>query len=237
MNLYTTKNGKKIICFSKSELMQLYKANKQQEIRAEIAKSGFSIDTLGRDRAKMEELAGIIGERGAQHRDEHEVFASLFAFPDFYGPDTEICYELKDDFVSQQDTVSSLADLYNFRKVDSDSDFLLRTNGDFRNFQLKRYRGELTATALFEFIAKKVQHYSNNLGDTNLLIQLQAPAGTSAQIDFHELHRLIQGQNFKFDSAILISYNENDKRHLIITVHPTLGKTEIPVQYPSTKTF
>lgn len=230
-----SKNGKKILCFSRDELLSLYRNTKHQEITDELKKRNISVNDLRNDRAKMEEISEDIGGKGAHHRDEHEVFASLFVFSDFYGPKTDICFEMLDSFDPNKDTISSLGDLNRLRKVDSDSDFLLLSKDGFRSFQLKRYRGLLETQPLFEAIVKIVRHYANNLGDTNLLIQLQGPAGVDATVDFQELHNLIKSQNYKFGSSILISYNDSDQRILIITVYPGLGKTEIPVRYPSTR--
>lgn len=232
MNFLKLKNIN-CVCFTKTELSELFKSAKKQEMSEEMKKHGYSFDDLRRDYSKMEQLATIVGEKGAQHRDEHEIFASLFIFIVFYGKDAEVCFELDNTFDPNKNHINSLADLNKFRKGASDSDFIIKSQGNFRKFQLKRYRGNMSTQDLFDFIQKKIKHYGNDLGDTNLLVQLQPPAFTATKLDFHEIHKNLQALNLKFQGQILISYNQADQEHLIIQVYPELAKTKVPINYPS----
>jgi len=234
MKFYKIKN-ENIVCFLRDELSKLFEVAKKIELLQEIKKQNFSFDDLRADYTKMKKVADTVGERGAQHRDEHEIFASLFIFLDFYEVNSEVCFELRDKFNINKDRINTIEDLNKFRKSESDSDFIIKSRDGLRKFQLKRYRGDLNTQKIFNFIKEKIAHYGNNLGDTNLLIVLQSPAYTISQINFHELHDKIKSLNLKFQGQILISYNENNKEMVINQIYPALTTTRIPVQYPSTK--
>jgi hypothetical protein len=226
-------NQRQFACFTQPELRALHKAASIQELNSEMERRGVTIEDIMHDRAQMQEIANVAGDRGAANRDEHEIFAALFIFAQFYGTGSHICFELQNIFNANQDRISSLADLIRFRKIDTESDFMIRTGNDFRDFQLKRYRGVLDLDAIFDFIVEVVRHYGNNLGDTNLLIVLQSPDYTRMDIDFHELHNRITAVGFLFLGHVLISYNNNNTTQEIIQVHPELGRTNLPFQLPS----
>ncbi len=232
MNYYKIKNNQ-IVCFSKGELSRLFEVAKKSELLGEMIKQGFSFDDLRNDYSKMEKLANFVGERGAQHRDEHEIFAALFIFSDFYETESEICFKLQDNFNPNKDRIASLQDLNRFRA--DPPDFIVKSNDGFRQFELKRYRGGLNTEETFNFIKKRVAHYGNDLGDTNLLLVLQSSAYDVSTIDFHELHERLKLLSLKFEGQILISYNENNKEMVINQVHPELTTSKIPIELPSAK--
>jgi hypothetical protein len=220
-------------CFSQQELSAIYKTAKIKELQKEMAARNVSFDDLANDRSKMVEIANTVGDRGAADRDEHEIFASRFIFVHFYGNDSEICFEVRDEFNPTQDKIASLEDLIRFRKIATDSDFMIKAKDGFRNFQMKRYRGELDTKSILEFIVSKVAHYANNLGDTNLLVQIQGPDYARMNVDFHELHEKIKSRNFQFLGQILISYNDNNTAQVLIQVHAELTETKLPLLLPS----
>ncbi|MCR4328484.1 MAG: hypothetical protein NUV53_03110 [Patescibacteria group bacterium] len=226
-------NKRQFICFTQNELSSLYKAAKLKQLMQEMSARGVTLKDLAGNHSRMEEIANMVGDRGAADRDEHEIFAGLFVFAQFYGNDSEICFELQDSFSPQRDRIVSLADLINLRKTDTESDFMIKAEDGFRDFQLKRYRGPLQTQAILDFIIGVVRHYGNNLGDTNLLIQLQSPSYTHMDADFHDLHNQIASIGFPFLGQVLVSYNDNNKSQAIIQVHPKLTKTEIPLLLPS----
>ncbi len=232
MNYCKLKNDR-LLCFAKSELLRLFKIAKQAEIRQEMIKKNLSFDDLRNDYSKMKKVAKEIGERGARDRDEHEIFAALFSFIDFYEDGSEICFKLKTDFDINKNKITSLQDLNKFR--DDPPDFIIRSSDGLREFELKRYRDKLGTEEIFEFLKKKVAHYGNNLGDVNLLLVLQPPAYSLSNIDFQELHTKLRSLNLKFQGQILISYNENNKEDVINQVYPDLTTTRIPLRLPSAK--
>lgn len=234
MNYYKIKNNQ-IVYFSKSELSRLFEVAKKSELIGETIKQGLSFDDLRSDYSKMEKLANFVGERGAQDRDEHEIFASLFVFLDFYEAGSEACFRLQDDFNPGKERIASLQDLNKFRA--DPPDFIIKSKGGFRQFELKRYRDGLNTEEIFSFIKKKVAHYGNDLGDMNLLLALQSSAYDVSTINFHELNARLKSLSLKFQGQILISYNENNKEMVINQIHPKLTTSRIPIILPSTKLY
>ena len=223
-----------ILCFSKEELSRLFEISKKRELLEEIIKQDVSFNELENNRSKMEKIAGVVGERGAQNRDEHEIFASLFIFLNFYEFNSKVCFKIQ-GFNLNNNKIATLKDLNRFRQSVGAFDFIIKSKDGFREFELKRYRNALDVQGLFDFIKKKVAHYGNNLGDTNLLIQLQFLPYTTFDLNFHELYKKIKLLNLKFRGEILISYNQNDEEYIMVQIYPKLTKNKIPIQYPSTK--
>jgi len=226
MSFYKIKN-RNVICFSKVELSSLFEISKKSELLKEMLNKNIS----------MEEISNSVSHKGSNDRDEHEIFLALFIFLDFYGDESEVCFELNHNFNPHKNKISILKDLNNARANDSISDFIIKSKNDWRQFQLKRYRDELNTQKIFDFINEKVRHYGNNLGDTNLLIVLQPPiVYTITDISFHKLYEKVKSLNLKFGGQILILYNKNNNEQVIIQVYPQLTISKIPLRYPSEKT-
>jgi len=229
VNFYKKKNVN-IVCFDKDELLKLFETAKKSEIVNELSKQKISFDDLKKNPAEMERVAGILSQKTANDRDEHEIFGVLYVFIDFY-EGSEICFELKSDFNPKEDTINSLDDL-NRHRADP-PDFIVKSTDGLREFELKRYRNALDTDTILKFITEKVQHYGNDLGDMNLLLLLQSDAYDVSKIEFHDLHEKIQNLKFSFEGQILISYNENNKDLVINQVYPDLTTSKIPVVLPS----
>lgn len=229
---YQKVNNYIAVCFSKSELLQMFEI-KKTELLEEMIKQGFSFDDLRGDYSKMEKIADIVSEKGAQDRDEHEIFASLFVFLDFYEAGSEVCFRLQDAFNPSKQRIASLQDLKKFRA--DPPDFIIKSSDGFREFELKRYRDKLNAEEVFNFLKKKIAHYGNDLRDMNFLLVLQPSAYSISHIDFKELHTKLKSMDFKFQGQILISYNDNNKENVINQVYPKLTTTRIPLKLPSSK--
>lgn len=225
MNLLKT-NGKNILCFSKEELSKLFGSAKKAELIEEIENQNLFINNLRGNPQKMHKIAKIISDKTSQHRDDHEIFAVLFVFFNFYGSDSEICFKLKNEFNVDKDKISSLNDLNKYRS--DPPDFIIKSKDGFREFEMKRYRDKLNTKSIFEFIKRKIEHYCNNLGDMNLLLVLQSEAYDVSNIDFNKLYENIKSLNFRFKGQILIFYNENNKDGIINQVYPDLTTTRIP---------
>lgn len=221
------------LCFAKEELLRVLEISNKKELIGEVFKQGFSFVDLIRDHSKMEKISDIVGERWAQDRDHHEIFAAAFVFHGFYKEGSEICFELK-GFNPNTHSISSIKDLNNFRQEVGTSDFIIKSEDGFRVFQLKRYRDDLTVEKLSEFIRDKIRHYGNNLGSTNLLIIFQSD-GYEFNLDFKELSERIKSFGFKFEGEILISFNQANKEEIIIRLYPELGKTTVPIKLPSSQ--
>ncbi len=230
MNFFKFKN-KNIVCFKKEELQNIFEVAKKAEFFDEIEKQKISLEDLRSDPDKMENLAKIVSDRTSNGRDDHEIFASIFVFADFYENGSEICFELKNTFNSSRDKIITLQDLNHVRN--DPPDFIIKSSDGYREFELKRYRGGLTTNEVFDFLFKKIKHYGNNLGDMNLLLVLQSSGNDISKIDFYELNSKVKALNLKFEGWVLISYNESNKEMVINQVFPDLATTRIPMQLPS----
>ena len=233
MNLFKT-NNRKILCFTKNELSELFENSKKLELVEEIENRNLSTEDLRNNPQKMFKIAKIISDNTSQHRDNHEIFAGLFVFSDFYDKHSEICFELKNEFKQDRDKIFSLNDLNKYR-LGGPPDFIIKSGDGLREFEMKRYRNDLNTNTIFDFIKKKVEHYCNDLGDMNLLIVLQSEPFNILNIDFKILFENIKDLNFNFKGQILISYNENNEDVVINQVYPSLTTSRIPTQLPSTK--
>lgn len=230
MNFYKTKN---IICFSKEELTTLFEKAIKDRIHEEIKNNNLSSDDLKEDSYKMKELADKIGKEISEHRDIHEIFASLFIFLNFYETESEVCFELNSSFDPDFSKIQSLEHLNKFREGIF-SDFIIRSQDGFRDFQLKRYRDQLDEQSISDFVSLKVKGYGNNLGDVNLLVILQSKERSISNIEFSLIHKKIKELNLSFKGQILIAYNENNNFSVIIQVYPELRKSSVALNTFST---
>lgn len=149
MNISKLKN-KNIACFPKEELQSIFSIAKKAELLEEIKRQGLFLEDLQNDYGKMESLASIISDKTSNDTDDHEIFASIFTFVDFYELGSEICFELKDSFNTNKDKIITLNDLNNFRS--DPPDFIIKSNDGYREFELKRYRDGLTTDEVFSFL-------------------------------------------------------------------------------------
>jgi len=230
MNI-TKLSSKNIVCYTKDELKNIFEISKKIELVDEMEKQGISMQSLASDPNKMKTLAGNISEKTLKDTNDHEIFASVFVFVDFYGSGSEICFELKDSFNKDKDKIITLGDLNNFRS--DPPDFIIKSSDGFREFELKRYRKGLNTDEIFQEVKKRIEHYQNGLGNTSLLFVLQSPEGDISKVNFEELNLRIKALNPKFRGQVLISYNEANREMVINQVLPNLTTTRIPVQLPS----
>ncbi|MBN1325542.1 hypothetical protein JW977_00975 [Candidatus Falkowbacteria bacterium] len=221
------------ICFNKLELKQLFESAKKAEIIIEMKKMGLSFNDLRNNKQKMIEISDALADKTVEHKNEHEIFAAAFCFLDFYKPNSQVGFELKNNFDISKDKITDLNDLKKAREENTLSDFIIVSDDGLRNFQLKRYRGELKTEYIFNFIKGKLSGYGNNLGFINLLIILQVPNSDVSVVDFEKLNKQISGLNLNFEGQILISYNENNKFDVINRVYPELGTSRIPITFYS----
>lgn len=230
MNISKLKN-KNIVCFQKEELQNIFELAKKSELLNEIEKAGVSLDDLRDNFIEIDNLTSTVSNRTSHNRDDHEIFASIFIFVDFYENGSEICFELKNTFNSGRDKIMTLQDL-NYARNDP-PDFIIKSSDGYREFELKRYRDGLTTDEVLNFLEKKIKHYGNGLGIMNLLLILQSSVNDISNIDFHELNSKVKSLNLKFGGQVLISYNKRNKEMVINQVFPDLTTTRIPMQLPS----
>lgn len=212
-----------ILCYTKGELYRLFKAD-----------LGPRLVSILESKKPLVKSIHALSKELAEDRDRHEIVVALFSFLDFYDDPKWICFEMRKGFDPIKNQITTLEDLNSYRGIDSDNDFIIRTEDNLRYFQLKRYRGKLDAQNLFNFIKKKTAHYCNNLGDNNLLIIPQSP-GVVFNLDFKKLHQNIQDLGFKFQGQIMLNWNQLNSKNIIVILYPKLKKTTRPFVLPSVK--
>ncbi len=221
-----------MICLTIDELLNLFRKARLKDLERVLDEKGYELVDLHHDSGKMHEVADSIVEENLRYKEEIEIFAALEACLNFYPKESKICFALKDNINPKQYDFSSLENLKNATKENELTDFAIFSEDGLRQFQLKQFQEILSNDSLFAFIEKKLKAYGNNLGEVNLLIQLQGPKkdrGIVQQmsIDFEKLHEQILGMNLKFSGQILIQYNENNKFTVIHQVYPELRSKQI----------
>jgi hypothetical protein len=212
-----------MICFDSKELKQIFEFIPRQQLVREILKSGYSGKELMNDKTKMEEVVDKV--KLVNNKEEKEIFLALYSFSKFYSNECKICFLLNKG--TNPKNIDSLNKLRSSLKEDDLTDFLLWHDTGVSPFQLKAYMGKIDASELFEYLKKKLFHYGNDLGETNLLINLQSK-GDIPKGFFQDLSKKLKTIALKGTGHILISYNEEDKFDVINTVYPTLKTTRIP---------
>lgn len=170
----------------------------------------------------MEEIVDKV--KLVNNKEEKEIFLALYSFPKFYSNECKICFLLNEGVDPKE--IDSIDKLRISLKEDDLTDFLLWHDAGISSFQLKAYMGKIDAGEVFEYLKKKLLHYGNDLGETNLLINLQS-GGDIPEGFFQDLHERFKTITLKGTGHILISYNEEDKFDVINTVYPTLGTTRV----------
>lgn len=214
-----------LICFDPEDLRNIFEAPLRGWIKNEITQKGYSQEELlNNNKAKMFEV--VERWKGLQNKEDIEIFSALYLFLKFFGEKSLICFPLKDEKKIDTENINSIEKLKRLLKENSLTDFGFMGDDGYRAFQLKQYRGNSDDKLLSEFIRKKLLHYGNNLGDTNLLIILQS-AGALEENFFENVHENIKNIELRGKGNILISYNEGNKFDVINTVYPTLVTTRL----------
>lgn len=227
-------NGKFIACFSRAELIRLHRFSMKQEFLKEMRQQNLTLADIESPSEAITKLVQEKAKKDAEYGNFHEILLSLYIFLDFYQGNSKVCFELTDRFNPSKDKIDTIENLQKFRTIDTDSDFIIESNDGMRNFQLKRYRGNLTTNDILAFIKQQLDHYGGDLGKMNLLIVLQ-PSDPNSMIGFEALHKKLKTSGLSFRGHILISFNSSNKKDILIQVYPDLGKKVIPHLRASTK--
>ena len=212
-----------MICFDESALKSLFEISKKQKIREEMDKKGYSSEDLQANRGKMQEIVDEV--KGIEDKEEIEIFSAVFCYLNFY-PGSKVCFLLKGEIDPSKNKIDSLKKLKTALKENDLTDFGFMSQDGFRAFQLKAYKGITAINDFFTYVKKVLIHYGNNLGEVNLLFAMQSKGDFTGDF-FHELHRRIIELNLKGSGQILVSYNEENKADVIITVYPELGTARV----------
>lgn len=234
---YQKLHGKLIVCFSKTEIEQLYKDSQLPELKQQMEQQGVTVDDLekdlqNQDTSRFKKLADEAGKKTAHDRDLHEIFAAWNISLPFYEEGSKVCFELKNSFVHSKNIISSVDDLNRFRE-DVFGDFIIKSSDGFGVIQLKRYRGSLDAQEICQFLKTKLAEYGKGIGDTNLLVILQSSDSDLDQVDFDELHQCLKKADLSIKSQVLIAFNANNKKSVIVQVYPEHAVANIPINWAS----
>lgn len=191
---------------------------------------GLALHDLRGDQQRMLEIASAAAARNMKDNDAMEIFAARYVFSAFYEQGSLVCFELKQTFDPNRETIRTLEQLKKAAEKDTLMDFAILSNEQLRTFQLKAYRDKLGDDELFEFIKYQLGKYGNQIGDANLLVTLQG-GGDISQIDFEKLHERLRVEGFTFGGEILVAYNENNETSVINRVYPDLGTARTPIQW------
>jgi hypothetical protein len=214
------------ICFDLPSLRQLFEAPLKQWIAEQIALKGYTAEELLADgKQRMHEMVNDHGQ--LQSKEDIEIFFALYIFPKFYGKNCQIYFPLKPSIDPRKTPINTLQKLKTSLKESDLTDFGVMSDDGYRQFQLKQYRGDTNSADLLQFIAKKLRHYGDNLGNVNMLVTLQSKGDIEGDF-FGGIHRTLMSVGYPDTFDILISYNEADHTDVINTVFPRLSTTRIP---------
>lgn len=156
---------------------------------------------------------------------DYEYWEAISDLSKQFTDDCELCFVLKDKVNLKIDVIKTLDDLTRLR--DESPDVVIKNKDGLFEFELKRYRGDLTTDSLYSFIEQKIiKHYS---GLTNYLILLQPkPNSTVSNSMFVDIHtRLKDWKNFS--GIIGLSFNHNNKEMILVQVMPKLLKSKYDI--------
>ena len=229
-------NGVPIACFTKSELGGLLINGQLPRLKQAMVEFDVSAIDLQRDwqignLQKIEELAGVVSKQMTNDRDEHELFTAWEILAPFYGEEVEICFELKNTFNHNKDSINTLDDLNKFRDDRIFGDFIIRTQEGYRGIQLKRYRGNLENAEIQKFIEKVLNEYGTGLGDTNLMILMQPIGDNMDDVDFAGIHELLVQLAPKIKGQIFFAFNANNSRSVVVEVFPDHKSGSMPINW------
>jgi len=178
------------------------------------------------DKRNLQKSAIQFGKDSAKSKD-YEYWTAVFSLYEDVGVGSEICFYLKDTFNPGKDTITSYDDLEKFKEDPPDVIIKQKTSG-FLEFELKRYRDELTEDGLFYFIDKKIfKHYGTAY---NFFIILQNKPGTQIPSSiFKNLHKRIKNISPKRNlGRICITFNANNQHSIFAHIYPKLSVYKKP---------
>lgn len=174
----------------------------------------------------LKQSAIKFGKNSADSKD-YEYWAAIFSLYEEVGDCVGICFYLKNTFNPQLNTINSYAELEKF-KEDPPDVIIEHKSGSFSEFELKRYRGELTENNIFKFIDEKIlKHYSTAF---NFFIILQnKPETIIPELIFENLFNRIKEKSIKRDMGrICIMFNANNQNMIFTHIYPEFSMYKTP---------
>lgn len=153
---------------------------------------------------------------------DYELYLAITDLYYQFDKDCDFCFNLKPSYNPDKDKILTVDDLRTY--TDDPPDVIVLSKGKFYDFELKRYRGELTYEALFSFVKKKIiLHYS---GKANYLIIIQPkPFSTMTFSVFKDLHESLKKENNQ-PGYIGFTFNVNNKEIFLVRVLPILDQSK-----------
>lgn len=204
------------VCFTIQELACLVLSKNLPEI-IDIARNSGALKN-----SKI--LTNNLAQKSANSK-EHELYVALFDLYELFKNECQFCFNLKDTFNLKLNAINTFNDLEKFNN--DPPDVIVYHQNNFYEFELKRYRGELSAKSLFDFIIKKIiTHYSDH--NCNYYIILQPRPYSALNLDiFENLHKKII-QLKRNLGKIAFSVNNDNKEMILINVFPELAINKRP---------
>lgn len=174
----------------------------------------------------LKQSAIKFGKNSANSKD-YEYWAAIFSLYEDVGDGVGICFYLKNTFNPLQNTINSFDELKKF-KDDPPDVIIERKSGSFSEFELKRYKGELSENNIFKFIDEKIlKHYSTAF---NFCIILQnKPETKIPELIFKNLFNKIKKASIKRDlGRICIMFNANNQSMIFSHIYPEFSMYKTP---------
>ena len=153
---------------------------------------------------------------------DYEFFTTILELYEQFEKKCDFCFNLKDSFDPLKNKIQTLDDLSRYRE--DPPDVIVYYQDNYYEFELKRYRDNLTFKSLYDFVKKKIiLHYS---GKSNYLILIQPSPYSVISFDiFKKLHEVIK-KGGKQPGIIGFTLNNNNKEIMLIRVFPKLEMTK-----------
>ncbi len=203
-------DGKLRVCLTPKEMALLLVSDFFVNLTEEINKGTADEENI------KKQIKNLANKSVDSH--DYEYFAAILDLYEQFKKNCELCFNLKPSFDYKTDSVKTLKDLTKYK--DDPPDVIILYKENYFEFELKRYRGDLTVDSIYKFLREKIiLHYS---GHQNYLILIQSPPNTELSLDiFKKVHeRLIKEKN---DSGIIgFSLNNGSKEMILIRILPKL---------------
>lgn len=204
-------NGKLRACFSAKELTLLIVSKFFVSLATKIKSEKLNEEGISNH------IKNLVNLSVNSH--DYEYFTSILDLYEQFEKNCDFCFDLKPSFDYKRNIIQNLDDLTKYK--DDPPDAIVLYKKQYFEFELKRYRDELTVDSMYGFLKKKIiLHYSER---QNYLILLQpAPFSNLSLEVFKKLHeRLMKEKNIP--GIIGFSLNNNNKGMILARIFPNLN--------------
>jgi len=229
MNLYYCKKLN-MIGFDKKYFSGLFYESAIKLLGEQLENNGLVLSDLQGNKKLMNEITDKVVAIGIKKKEDIEIFVALDFIITFCPENSQLFFTLKNGVDHKKISINNINDFKNIVEEKTITDFATFFNREFRQFQLKQYRNELETNKILQFITDNLKKYGDDLGEVNLLVLLQGKNKSGnfqkCEIDFYRINNELNNKNYNFSGQILISYNEQNKKHIINQVYPSLTTSQ-----------